>query len=73
LQPSKLLVTHMDETATFGTVFSEAALAGLALSFLSHGPRIPEDIRAATVEDLLAMVGEQPRARAQAAGTNRAA
>ncbi len=63
-QPSKLLVTRMDETETFGTVFSEAALAGLALSFLSCGPRIPDDIRAATAEDLLAMVRERPRARA---------
>jgi flagellar biosynthesis protein FlhF len=72
-QPSKLLVTRMDETELFGTVFSEAALAGLALSFLSHGPRIPDDIRAATVEDLLAMVREQPRARAQMAGAHKAA
>jgi flagellar biosynthesis protein FlhF len=72
-QPSKMLVTHMDETETFGTVFSEAAQAGLALSFLSHGPRIPDDIRAATVEDLLAMVRERPRARAQMAGSHKAA
>jgi flagellar biosynthesis protein FlhF len=63
-QASKLLVTRMDETETFGTVFSEAALAGLALSFLSYGPRIPGDIRAATAEDLLAMVRERSRARA---------
>jgi flagellar biosynthesis protein FlhF len=63
-QPSKILVTKMDETETFGTVFSEAALAGLALSFLSNGPRIPDDIRAATGEDLLAMVRERQRARA---------
>ena len=63
-QPSKLLVTRMDETEMFGTVFSEAALAGLALSFLSTGPRIPDDIRAASGEDLLAMVRERPRARA---------
>jgi flagellar biosynthesis protein FlhF len=66
-QPSKLLVTRMDETATFGTVFSEAALAGLALSFLSHGPRIPDDIRATTGDDLLAMVRERSRARVKAA------
>jgi flagellar biosynthesis protein FlhF len=66
-QPSKLLVTKMDETESFGTVFSEAALAGLAISFLSHGPRIPDDIRAATGEDLLAMVRERPRARVKAA------
>ncbi|HEV8416401.1 MAG TPA: hypothetical protein VGQ49_22600 [Bryobacteraceae bacterium] len=69
-QPSKLLVTRMDETETFGTVFSEAALAGLALSFLSHGPRIPNDIRAATADDLLAMVRERSRART---ASNRAA
>lgn len=66
-QPSKLLVTRMDETESFGTVFSEAALAGLAISFLSNGPRIPDDIRAATGEDLLAMVRERPRARVKAA------
>ena len=72
-QPSKLLVTRLDETETFGTVFSEAARAGLALSFLSHGPRIPDDIRAATVEDLMAMVRERPRARAQVAGSDKAA
>ncbi len=72
-EPSKILVTHMEETETLGTVFSEAALAGLALSFLSHGPRIPDDIRAATAEDLLAMVRERPRARAHVAGSHRAA
>jgi flagellar biosynthesis protein FlhF len=66
-QPSKLLVTRMDETESFGTVFSEAAVAGLAISFLSNGPRIPDDIRAATGEDLLAMVRERPRARVRAA------
>jgi flagellar biosynthesis protein FlhF len=63
-QPSKLLITRLDETETLGTVFSEAAHAGLALSFLSHGTRIPEDIRPATVEDLLAMVPALARARA---------
>ena len=69
-QPSKLLVTRMDETESFGTVFSEAALAGLAISFLSHGPRIPDDIRAATGEDFLAMVRGRSHARAAHAGSN---
>jgi len=63
-RPAKLLITRLDETETLGTVFSEAAHAGLALSFLSHGTRIPEDIRPATVEDLLAMVPALPRTRA---------
>jgi flagellar biosynthesis protein FlhF len=66
-QPSKLLITRLDESETLGTVFSEAAHAGLALSFLSHGPKIPEDIRPATVEDLLAMVPALPRVRAHRA------
>ena len=64
-QSAKILVTKLDEAETLGTVFSEAARAGLALSFLSHGPRIPQDIRAATVEDLLTMVPARTRARAQ--------
>jgi flagellar biosynthesis protein FlhF len=73
-QPSKMLVTHMDDSETFGTVFSEAALEGLALSFLSHGPRIPDDIRAATGEDLLAMVRDSSGAHtASRAAANRAA
>ena len=63
-RPAKVLVTHVDEAETIGTVFSEVAIAGLALSFLSHGTRIPEDIRAATIEDLLALAWERPRARA---------
>jgi flagellar biosynthesis protein FlhF len=69
-QPSKLLVTKMDEAETFGTMFSEAALAGLALSFVANGTRIPDDIRAATGEDLLAMARERQHARA---ASNRAA
>jgi flagellar biosynthesis protein FlhF len=60
-QPSKLLITRVDETESIGTMFSEAALAGLALSFISHGPRIPDDIRPATAEDLLALAVERPR------------
>jgi flagellar biosynthesis protein FlhF len=62
-RPTKLLVTKMDETHSFGSVFSEAAHAGLALSFLTHGPRIPDDIRPASREDLLALALEQHPAR----------
>lgn len=66
-RPSRLLITRMDETQTFGTAFSEAARAGLALSFLGTGPRVPEDIRAASIDDLLALAMGRPRGRAQAA------
>ena len=64
-KPAKLLVTKLDESQNLGTAFSEAARAGLALSFLTDGPRVPEDIRSASGDDLVAMVVERPRARAQ--------
>ncbi len=63
---SRMLVTKLDETDTFGSVFSEAARANLALSFLADGPAI-EDIRAATTEDLMTLAFEKPVARAHCA------
>ena len=63
-EPAKLLVTRLDETELLGNVFSEAAAAGLALSFLSHGVSIPDDIRAAKSDDLLAMVRPKTEERA---------
>jgi flagellar biosynthesis protein FlhF len=65
--PAKLLVTKLDETQTFGSAFSEAAYAGLAISFLTTGPAVPEDIRAASVEDLLSMALDREQIRAQCA------
>jgi flagellar biosynthesis protein FlhF len=54
-RPAKLLVTKMDETQALGSIFSEAARAGLKLSFLCSGPGITHDIRAASSEDLLGL------------------
>jgi flagellar biosynthesis GTPase FlhF len=62
-RPSKILVTKLDETQTFGSVFSEASRARLALSFLAHGPRMTRDIRPASSEDLLALALERCPAR----------
>ena len=62
-RPSRLVVTKLDETHAFGSVFSEAARAGLALSFLTHGPMIPRDIRPASPEDLLGLALERQPAR----------
>lgn len=66
-RPAKLLVTKLDETQTFGSVFSEAARARLPLSFLTDGPSVPGDIRAASLEDLVAMAFESQQARAECA------
>jgi flagellar biosynthesis protein FlhF len=65
-RPAKLLVTKLDETQSFGSIFSEAARAGLKLSFVAHGPGIPNDIRPASYKDLLSLPVERAKARAQA-------
>jgi len=65
-RPTKLLVTKLDETQSFGSIFSEAARAGLKLSFVAHGPGIPNDIRPASYKDLLSLPAERAQARAQA-------
>jgi flagellar biosynthesis protein FlhF len=64
-RPTKLLVTKMDETDSFGSIFSEAARAGLKLSFVAYGPAIPQDIRPVSSEDLLSMALEREKERAQ--------
>jgi flagellar biosynthesis protein FlhF len=64
-RPTKLLVTKMDETYSFGSVFSEAARAGLKLSFAGYGPGIPQDIRPVCAEDLSSMALEREKEQAQ--------
>ncbi len=64
-RPTKLLVTKLDETGSLGSIFSEAARAGLKLSFVTYGPSVPRDVRAATSDDLLSVAMEHNRARAQ--------
>ncbi len=66
-RPSKLLVTKLDEAQTFGTLFSEVARSGLAFSFVTYGPGVPHDIREASMDDVLGMLEERPRARAPTA------
>jgi flagellar biosynthesis protein FlhF len=61
-RPAKLLATKLDETQTFGSVYSGAAWAGLSLSFLAHGPGIPNDIVPASLEDFIAMVLDRQKA-----------
>ena len=64
-RPAKLLVTKMDETDSLGSIFSEAARAGLKLSFVAHGPAIPQDIRPVSSDDLLSLALERERERGQ--------
>ena len=62
---ARLLVTKLDETQTFGSMYSGAAWAGLRLSFLANGPAVPDDIRAASLDDFTAMVLDRETAAAR--------
>lgn len=50
--PSKLVVTKLDETTTFGTLVSEAVRAGLTLSLVVDGAAVPDSLHAASAGDL---------------------
>ena len=68
LRPRHLLFTKLDETRSYGPIFSEAARSGKPLSFFAAGQRIPEDLEAASLERVLEMVlpGTAGRARSAA-------
>ena len=48
LNPVKVIFTRLDETDQLGTSLETAIRSGLPISFLSNGPRVPEDIEAAS-------------------------
>ena len=68
LRPRHLLFTKLDETRSYGPIFSEAARSGKPLSFFAAGQRIPEDLEAASPERVLELVlpGAAGRARSAA-------
>ena len=68
LRPRHLLFTKLDETGSYGPIFSEAARSGKPLSFFTAGQRIPEDLEAASPERVLDLVlrGAGGRARSAA-------
>ncbi len=47
-RPTKLLFTRLDETGTYGPLWSEAVRWNIPVSFLTFGQQIPEDIEPAT-------------------------
>jgi flagellar biosynthesis protein FlhF len=59
-RPQRLLFTRLDETATFGSIFNEAARTGKPLSFFTNGQRIPEDLEAASRNRLSELILAAP-------------
>jgi len=61
LGPSRLLVTKLDETATFGSLLTVAVTSGLPLSYVASGRDVPDDIQAATAWELSRRVVRRER------------
>lgn len=47
--PTELIFTHLDETRSFGAIWSLAAACRLPISFFGTGQQIPEDLEPATL------------------------
>jgi flagellar biosynthesis protein FlhF len=70
-RPQRLLFTRLDETATFGSIFNEAARTGKPLSFFTSGQRIPEDLEAASRSRLSELILAAPSGRVRTGGAAR--
>jgi flagellar biosynthesis GTPase FlhF len=55
-RPNRLLFTHLDETETYGSLWSEAVTRGKPVSYLCDGQQIPEDLHEATSEGLAQLI-----------------
>jgi flagellar biosynthesis protein FlhF len=53
LAPESVLLTKLDEAASLGGVLSTLIASGLPLSYVSEGPRIPEDLAPARAHQLV--------------------
>jgi flagellar biosynthesis protein FlhF len=54
LRPAHCVVTKLDEATSLGGVLSALASARLALSWISRGPHVPEDLEHARAPELVA-------------------
>jgi flagellar biosynthesis protein FlhF len=58
-KPSRLIFTHIDETATFGPILNVVVKTGLPVSFLASGQQIPEDLEPVSKRTLAALILKQ--------------
>ena len=56
LAPSRMIATFLDEADTLGAILEQAMRTGLPLSYTTSGQQVPEDIKAADHENILARV-----------------
>jgi flagellar biosynthesis protein FlhF len=57
----KIIMTKLDETSRYGSMYNLLSQSRIPVSYLSAGQRVPEDLEAATRQGLVDLVlGEQP-------------
>ena len=64
--PARLIFTMLDQTESYGAIVNESLRAGLPVSFLSAGPRVPEDLEPASQKRIVELLLQGPEARAAA-------
>jgi flagellar biosynthesis protein FlhF len=52
----KIIMTKLDETSRCGSMYNVLSQAGIPVSYLSAGQRVPEDLEAATRQRLVDLV-----------------
>ncbi len=55
-KPNALVMTKLDESAIFGSIYNASVKAKLPLSYFTVGQRVPEDLEEATRERVAALV-----------------
>lgn len=65
--PSRLIITHMDETSAMGGVLTAGIDGGIPYSFFCSGQNVPDDLEPANLERLLAFLASPTRSRTAAA------
>lgn len=50
--PQSLIFTKLDETAVFGPILNRVAQSGLAVSYITFGQKVPDDLEEASLESL---------------------
>lgn len=53
------IITKLDESLALGGILSAVAETGLGVSYLTHGQRVPEDIKMATRHQLIEQLAQQ--------------
>ena len=55
-KPARLIFTKLDETDSFGSIYSAAARTGIPISFLANGQSVPDDLEPAAASRIIDLI-----------------